>query len=387
MKYFFLILLFLQHIQISAQETIKKPPAQAQAGLKTNNKADSNDVFVQNVMKKEVVPGATLMVYKDGKMLKATAYGLANLEHRVTTKFQTIFELASVSKPITALAVMQLVEQGRVSLDSSISKYIYGVPASHAGIKVRHLLSHTSGLPEDHFNTMKLYGPSPLRYTVKEQLEDVFKMKLKFNPGEGFQYSNAGYFLLSLIVANTSGIAFEDYLQQNIFERASMKSVRFINGDSIVFDRAQVYTKRKDKLVRWSLEIMQAVESNGYGGLMANSPDLVQLAVGLFGGKIVSKETLAQMTTPENYVNKPESKLSERSEIALGWFIREINGRKCLMHSGHTGTVIVFCPEENFALVFLSNLSAGYKVIGDKGFDVNEFGVDLARRFLKPAGK
>lgn len=390
MKYLNLILWMLISVQLMAQETGKKPvprPATAPA-LKTTNKADSIDVFVRDVMKKEFVPGATLMVYKGGKMLKATAYGLANLEHRVPTKFQTVFELASVSKPITALAVMQLVEQGKVALDSSIGKYIYGVPETHAGIRVRHLLSHTSGLPESHFIYSKLYAPSPLRYTVKEQLEDLFKEKLKFNPGEGFQYSNAGYFLLSLIVANVSGMSFEAYMQHNIFDRSSMRSVRFLNGDSIVPDRAQVYSKRNSMLVKWSMDILQALESNGFGGLMANSPDLVQLAAALYGGKIVSRESLALMATPENYVNKRESKLSERSEAGLGWFVREINGKRCLLHSGHTGTVMLLCPDEEFALVFLSNLAEGYRMNGDRGYPVNQLGIDLASKFLgSPAGK
>jgi CubicO group peptidase (beta-lactamase class C family) len=95
---------------------------------------DSIDYFITGIMKKELVPGSSLLAVKNGKVIKATSYGMSNLEHNVLSKFETVYELASVSKPITALGVMQLAEQGRISIDSSIALYIDNVPESHRAI-------------------------------------------------------------------------------------------------------------------------------------------------------------------------------------------------------------------------------------------------------------
>jgi CubicO group peptidase (beta-lactamase class C family) len=343
--------------------------------------ADSIDFYVTAVMKKESVPGSSLLVIKDGKIIKATSYGLANLEHKVPAKFETVFELASVSKPITALAIMQLVEQGKISLDSSIANYIDGVPASHRSIKVRHLLTHTSGLPELHLNFTKLYAVSLLKYTVQDQLADLYSQKLLFPPGEGQQYSNGGFFLLSVIIARVSGMPFEKYMQKNIFDRAMMKNTRFISADSIVLNRAQTYTKRNGTTVRWSLEILQALESNGFGGLLSTTGDLAQLYLAMIDGKIVQPKTLELMMKPEVYKNMKNSE--NGSGVGLGWFLNDVNGKKCIQHTGHTGTVAVISPSEKFVLVYLSNLSLGFATAGDKGYDVKELGLGLAARFLK----
>ncbi len=343
--------------------------------------ADSIDFHVTAVMKEEAVPGSSLLIIKDGKILKATSYGIANLEHKVPAKFETVYELASVSKPITAMAVMQLVEQGKISLDSSIASYIDSVPASHRSIKLRHLLSHTSGIPELHINFTKLYAVSLLKYTVKEQLADLYSQKLLFPPGEGYQYSNGGYFLLSVIIANVSGMSFEKYMQKNIFDKAMMKNTKFISADSIVPNRAQTYTKRNGTTVRWSLEMLQALESNGFGGLLSTTGDLALLYLAMIDGKIVQPKTLEQMMKPEVYKNK--KKAEHGSEIGLGWFVNEVDGKKCIQHSGHTGTVAVICPSEKFILVYLSNMSLGFSTAGDKGYDVLSLGLDLAGKFLK----
>jgi D-alanyl-D-alanine carboxypeptidase len=288
-----------------------------------------------------------------------------------------------VSKPITALAIMQLAEQGKLSIDSSIAAYIDNVPESHRSIKVRHLLSHTSGIPELHLNFTRLYAVSLLKYTVKDQLADLYGQKLLFPPGEGFQYSNGGYFLLSVIVSKVSGTAFESYMQKNIFDKALMKNTRFIHADSIIANRAQVYTKRNGTVVRWSLEMLHSLESNGFGGLMSTTSDLAQLYLAMMDGKIVQKNTLELMMQPEVYKNKKASDLKNTSEIGLGWFVREINGKNCITHSGHTGTVAVVCPDKNFALVLLSNMSLGFSQAGDKGFDVQQLGFDLTGRLLR----
>ncbi len=368
-------------ISVGQEKTgVQKTPLKATVAKQA---PDSIDHLVTAVMKKESVPGLTLMVVKNGKMLKATTYGVANLEHKIPTKFSTVYELASISKTITAMAIMQLVEQGKVSLDSSISKYIFGVPSTHSPILIRHLLSHTSGIPQSHFNVSKLYYPSILRYTVKEQLEDLFRQELKFPAGEGYQYSNGGYFLLGQVIANASGLSYENYIRKNILDRALMSHSGFINADSVVLNRAQTYTKRNGKLVRFTLELTQSVDGNSFGGLVSTVGDLLQLNMALLDGKIISMKSLELMMTPEAYKSKKSFDPANPSEIGLGWFVTDVNGKKYIEHAGHTGGVVVNCPQEKFSLVLLSNLAMGYEMIGDKGYDVKQLANEIAARLLK----
>ncbi|HEX5669101.1 MAG TPA: serine hydrolase domain-containing protein, partial [Chitinophagaceae bacterium] len=117
--------------------------------------------------------------------------------------------------------------------------------------------------------------------------------------------------------------------------------------------------------------------------LMSTTGDLIQLYLAMIDGKIVQKKTLEMMMQPEVYKNKKASDLKNTSEIGLGWFVREINGKNCITHSGHTGTVAVVCPAGNFALVFLSNMSLGFSQAGDKGFDVEQLGFELTGSLLR----
>ncbi len=368
------ILCFTCSFALGQEKPASKEPAARQ-------QADSIDFMVTSVMKKELVPGSTLMAIKNGKMLKATSYGMANLEHRVSTKFSTVYEFASVSNPMTAMAVMQLVEQGKIALDSSITSYIYGVPITHTGILVRHLLSHTSGLGRVQFNSSRVHVASTVKSTVKEQLDNLFKPPLVFAPGEGFQPSDAGYFLLALIISNTSGMTYENYVQKNVFDKALMSHTRFINSDSIVVNRAQTYTKRNGKQVRFSLEVTESMDVNGFSGVMSTTGDLIQLSMAMFDGKILSESSVEQMKTPVIYKGKKPA--ADSLEAGLGWYVRDINGKKCIVYIGQAGSAMVNCPEEKFSLVLLSNLASGYESLGDHGFDVKKLALDISTKFLK----
>jgi hypothetical protein len=161
-----------------------------------------------------------------------------------------------------------------------------------------------------------------------------------------------------------------------------MTHTRFINGDSIVPNRAQTYTKRNGKLVRFTLEATQALDANAFGGLVSTVGDLLQLYMAMFDGKIISLQSLDQMMTPAPYKSKKPVKAGE-TEIGLGWFVREVNGRKCITHAGHTGGAVVNFPQEKYSLVLLGNLAEGYTMIGDKGYDPMKLAMDITARYLK----
>lgn len=349
----------------------------------TAQRTDQFDRIILSQMQEDSVPGVTLLISKNGKTLKSKGYGLANLEHKIPAKPVTRYELASISKPVTATAIMLLAEQGKLSLDSSVAAYIPGAPDVYRQITIRQLMSHTGGVPSDHYVHTKLYAPSLLRYSAKDQWNDLFKIKPANAPGAKFLYSNAGYFLQGAIIEQVSGQTYKQFVQENILDKAGMNQTAFLNGDSLVPDRAQGYTKRKSKWVRFSLEtVMQSLDANGFSGLISTAGDLVRFCEALSAGNIIKHGLLDTMMVPVKLNDGSlAGSVTNRSQMGLGWFLKDIKGRKCIFHSGHTGTVLLYFPAEKLAVVILSNLGGGYGgIAGDKGFKVAELGFLLAEQ-------
>jgi D-alanyl-D-alanine carboxypeptidase len=352
-------------------------------------KQDNFDKYITQVLQKDSVPGASLIIVKKGKTVKAGSYGFANLEHQVPAKQETVYELASVSKPITATAMMMLVQEGKIVLDSPIALYLGSVVTEpYQTITVRQLMNHTSGIVGDHYALTKLYAPTPLRYSAKEQLTDLFKMKPVAIPGKRYGYSNTGFFLLACIIENVTGMSYQQFIQTRIFDVAGMKHTYFINGDSIVANRVQIYTKRKGTLVRFSLEgTIQSLDANGFGGLMSTTGDLATFITAVTSGKLIQKESLQQMLTISKLSDGSDAGHQRNgSNIGLSWYVKEINGKRCVSHSGHTGTVLLFFPDEEITVVLLSNLSYGISMVGDKGYRVWDIGFELAEMALQQYG-
>jgi CubicO group peptidase (beta-lactamase class C family) len=164
---------------------------------------DALDAYIRNEMQARRIPGLTFAVIDDGRVRKR-AYGRANLETDAPVRTDSIFELASITKPFTATAIMMLVEQGMVSLGDAIGKYLEQAPETWRGMTVRHLLTHTSGLPEHAFNDC-------MNTTTQQQFAAVVKASLLFPPGEAAQYSDPGYFLLGMIIEKVSGQKYADF--------------------------------------------------------------------------------------------------------------------------------------------------------------------------------
>ena len=344
---------------------------------------DDFDRFIKEQMRRDSIPGATFLIAKQGKVIKHAAYGFSNLEHKVPAKIETVYELASVSKPITATAMMLLVEQGKVALDSSISNYLENVPEAYKKVTVRHLMSHTGGIATDHYNYMKLYAPSPIRYSVKDQLADLFRLRLE-QPGTEFHYSNASFFVQGAIIENVTGQSYKQFVKATIFDKAVMPQSTFINPDTIIYNYAQGYTKRKGKWFRFSLEhTIQSLDANGFGSILSTTSDLMKFCEALSAGTIIKKESFEMMTRPTLLKDGSSAGYRNGARIGLGWFIEEVAGKKCISHSGHTGTVLLYFPDSQLTVVFLTNLTNGYSLLGDRGFRVGNVGRKLAEMAAK----
>src|SRR5205085_5171144 len=191
---------------------------------------DKVDEFVKAEMQKSRIPGLSITVVKNGEVIKAKGYGLANVELNVPTAPETVYQSGSVGKQFTATLVMMLVEEGKLSLDDHISKYIADAPDIWKEITIRHLLTHTSGISN------KLYDQINMRqdYAEDELVKKIAAVPLDFQPGEKWNYSNPGYVMLGVLIHKATGKFYGDLLKERIFARLGMTTARIINEADII---------------------------------------------------------------------------------------------------------------------------------------------------------
>jgi CubicO group peptidase (beta-lactamase class C family) len=280
------------------------------------------DDFVRGEMQSQHIPGFSLLVNKDGKMAMAKGFGLANVEHQVPVKPETIFQSGSVGKQFTATAVMLLVEDGKVGLDDTISKYLTNVPPSWDNIRVRHLLTHTSGLgdyPSD-FDLRR-------DYTEDQLLAKVTTTPLKFQPGEKWSYSNLGYLTLGILISKVSGKFYGDVLQERIFKPLGMTTARIISEANIITNRAAGY-RLVDGQLKNQEWVSPTMNSTGDGSLYLTVYDLAKWDASLYAEKILKRSSLDQMWTPVTLND------GKTHPYGFGWFVVEVRGHRLIHHGG-----------------------------------------------------
>jgi len=210
--------------------------------------AENISAFVQKEMHTRRIPGAAVAVLKNGVVIFKGAYGTANLENDTPVRDNGIFELASVTKPITATAIMLLVRQGKINLDAPVTTYVEG-PESWNTRTIRHLLTHTAGFP---LNGIVKYDGSPLlTVTAKQSLDYLRSLQMLFPAGTSAEYSDAGYLLLGLVIERVSGETYRDFLRHNIFEPLHMEHTSVEDRLAIVKNRVPVYSMQDKVLVNW----------------------------------------------------------------------------------------------------------------------------------------
>lgn len=292
------------------------------------------------------VPGASVLVVRDGQVVFRKSYGLANLEERVAATPDTNYRLASVTKQFTAAAILLLSKSGKLSLDDSITKYLE-LPEYANAITIRHLLTHTSGLLayEDLIPdgmTRQLKDADVLAFLAKQNAT-------YFSPGTHYRYSNTGYAFLALMVERVSGQRFADFLRDNIFKPAGMNAtVAFEEGISTVPRRASGYSRSELGWHRTDQSLTSAVL--GDGGIYTSTDDLVHWIAWLESGRF--DEALVPATATDDPTVR----------YGFGWRISEHGGQRVVSHTGETigfRNAIVRFPERHLAVVILTNRNEG----------------------------
>jgi CubicO group peptidase (beta-lactamase class C family) len=296
------------------------------------------------------VPGASVTVIQDGKILLAKGYGLANVEEKIPCTPETNFRLASLTKQFTAMSILILADRKRLSLEESLREFFPEFPSYGNQITVRHLLSHTSGL-------IDYEDVIPAGTTIPVLDRDVLRLLLKQDktyspPGSKFRYSNSGYSLLSLIVEVRSEMPFAQFLKENIFQPLKMKnSLAYEQGFSFIPNRAYGYSASGQGFTRTDQSLTSSVL--GDGGIYTSVSELFKWDQALYTTKLVSAKWLELAFTagslPTDFRN---------SHYGFGWYIGTYRGLKEIWHYGETRgftTRIARFPEKKFTLAILTN--------------------------------
>ena len=206
---------------------------------------DQTDEFINAQLRAQNIPGLTLAIVKDGKVIKAQGYGYADLENRVLMTANTVLKIASVSKQFIATGVMLLVQDGELSVTDPVAKHITDPPAAWRAITIRHLLTHTAALVRE--------APGGVDISKVQSDIDVIRKAygapLHFAPGEKYQYSNVGYFILGEIIRRGSGRPWADYIDQGVFKPSGMMSSFPTNSPVKIADRAVGYVDNDVRLI------------------------------------------------------------------------------------------------------------------------------------------
>ena len=324
---------------------------------------DGLDRLVRSTMASHRIPSVAIAVVRNGRVLKAAAYGPASLELPLPAGPHTLYEIGSITKQFTAVAVLQLVEQGKLELDSPFSRYLDSVPAAWQGITLRQLLTHTSGIPDWEEAHLLDFRRS---YTIPEFMAAVAAHPLGFPPGSRWSYSNSTFPLLGAIVARVSGESYEAFVTRHILAPAGMTETRFRHNDAVIPSRAAGYVDSAGRF--WNAEPRRPELLLPNGGILSNAVDMAKWSGALVHGGLLQPASLERMTTPLRLSD------GKTFNAGIGWFLDSFHGHRMLLHNGATpagfSSVIYRYPDDGLAVVVLMSV--------DRGALVNDLATQLA---------
>ncbi len=315
------------------------------------------DAFVTNEMTRQRIPGLAVGVYRRGQILLAKGYGQANVELGVPVKPETIFQSGSVGKQFVSAAIMMLVEEGKISLDESVTKYFPDAPASWKPIRIKNLLSHTSGLAE--YETPERTGPKGpfylrLDFTEDQIVKKIEALPVEWAPGDKWGYRNTNYVLLGVIIHTITGEPYYEFLGERIFKPLGMASTRLISDRDVIPNRSAGYEIDKGELKNQDW-VSPTFNSTADGALYFNVLDLARWDGALSGTQLLKQSSLDRIWTVYPLNNgKPNP-----AGYGFAWFIGAQNGHTRIEHSGawqgFTCNISRY-PDDSLTVVVLTNL-------------------------------
>ncbi|TAE28672.1 MAG: class A beta-lactamase-related serine hydrolase [Cytophagales bacterium] len=293
-------------------------------------------------------PGGVFMIAKGGKPVYQKAFGKANLELNNPMTPESVFQIGSMTKQFTAIAVMMLAEQGKLTLQDPVSKYVPDYPAG-ATITIHHLLTHTAGIKD--FTKMKTLPEIAQKQMTPKMVVDFSKNEpVDFLPGEKFEYNNSGYVLLGHIIEVVSGDTYENFIQKYIFDKAGMTQSYYASDRRVIRNRAYGYHKKETGYVNKTTINFSVPFSSG--SLMSTAADLLRWQNALNQGLFLKKETVQKAFSTYKLNN------GSGFTYGYGWHIKDLTGVPVREHGGSIfgfKSMAVYVPSQDIYVVGLSN--------------------------------
>ena len=282
-------------------------------------RADKVDDYVKAAMAKQHIPGVSIAVIKDGQIVKAEGYGLANVELNVPARADTVYKIGSVSKQFISAGILLLAQEGKLSLDDPISKYLDGTPETWKAITLRHLLTHTSGIVREApgFDPLKIQSDADV-------IKTAYPLPLRFAPGEKWEYCNVGYFSLAEVIHKVTGKPWGEYLNEVLFKPLEMNSTRTTSMTDLITNRANGYGWRDGKYSNAAIYL--ALRPSG--AFLSTVLDLAKWDAALYTDQFLKQTTREQMWS--------EVKLNSGKTYpyGFGWDLDTVGGHKLKHHGG-----------------------------------------------------
>jgi len=316
--------------------------------VKAQKLNDQIDSLIMTVIPDQQGPGGAFMVAQKGKVIYQKAFGKANLELNVNLTPESIFQLGSMTKQFTAVAVLLLEQQGKLKVSDPISKYIPDYPTGDK-ITIHHLLTHTSGIKD--FTKMKLLASIAQKEMTPKMMVDFFKNEpVDFAPGERFEYNNSGYVLLGYLIELVSDETYADFIQHHIFDRLGMDHSYYSSDKKVINNRAYGYQKKENGYVNKAVISFSVPFASG--ALMSTLGDLLKWQNALSHNKLLNT-TETQLAFSRYKLNN-----GELFNYGYGWHIKEISHLPVRAHGGSIfgfKSMGVYVPEKDIYVVGLTN--------------------------------
>ncbi|AZA80541.1 serine hydrolase [Chryseobacterium lactis] len=317
----------------------------------TAEQSKAIDSYIKNVIQINEIPGMAVGVVKNDKVIFQQYYGRENLESDKKVNSNTMFRIYSNTKLMSNIGTFKLIEEGKLSLEDKISKYIDNLPKGWQNIQVKNLLSHSSGLPD-----MADAKDLPEKATNNEVINRLSKEKMEFETGDHYRYNQTNYLLIAMIIEKITGKSFEDYILDNQFPDAKNHVVFSSNSVEKIPNRVGKYNYNSTKKQYEKLMVIDGLRSHSSNGLAVTLPAFLQWSIHFSKNDFLKPETKKIMWQPFNYKNNGW-------EFAHGWEITDANTIRSYGFSGGNVSAYSIFPENNMAIVVMYNGNKGFPVM------------------------
>jgi D-alanyl-D-alanine carboxypeptidase len=342
------LLVFLTGLAISSR-----------AGKSSNDKVDD---YITGVIQDRHIPGLSLAVVKEGKIIRQKGYGLANAELMVPSTPETIYQLASTTKNFAGAALMLLVQEGKLSLDDKVNKLLAGLPDAWSEVTVHQIATHTSGLPDFIKNA---YSAETIADTQVEVLKKLAEMPMSGKPGGQWIYNQTNYLLIKMIIERLSGISFEQFVTDRIFRPFGMTSTTFGDTREIIKGRASLYTRLQIKNGNMSVSPDRFWTYAGYvypdfmhtaAGLNSNVLDLAKWDAALWDARVLKVPALNRMWTAVKLNDGKVFRFDGKYHgYGCGWIVDDYPGHKSVGGEGGNSTAYRRFLDDKLTVIVLTN--------------------------------